>query len=115
MTGMGRITLRRVGRRFDLLRRYRIFLDGVEVGKLRVGGTISVERPPGHVLIEARIDWCSALPLIVPVVAGEETVVEVANSHGLAGAMAELETLEPETYLKLTRVSGAEHAPGPWG
>jgi hypothetical protein len=115
MTGMGRVTLRRVGRRFDLLRRYRILLDGVEIGRLRPGGTISVERPPGRVLIEARIDWCSAAPLIIPVGIGEETVVEVANTHGVAGAVAELDILEPETYLTLTRVSGPELAPGPWG
>jgi hypothetical protein len=115
MTGMGRVTLRRVGRRFDLLRRYRILLDGVEIGRLRLGGTISVERPPGRVLIEARIDWCSAAPLIIPVVAGEETVVEVANTHGVAGALTAQETREPGTYLTLTQVSGTELAPGPWG
>jgi hypothetical protein len=115
MTATGLITLRRVGRRYDRWRRYKILLDGIEIARLRYGGAISLERPPGRVLIEARIDWCSAAPLIIPVVAGEETVIEVANTHGVAGSLAELEIREPETYLTLTRVCGPELAPGPWG
>ncbi|MEZ5796866.1 MAG: hypothetical protein R3D63_04860 [Paracoccaceae bacterium] len=112
----GRITIhRRGGPRFDLLRGYRILVDGVAVGKLRRGGSLTVEHAPGRALIEARIDWCSAQPLAVPVVAGQEAVVEVRNARGMAGAMDANETRDPENYLVLELVSGAGAPAGPWG
>ena len=112
----GRITIhRRGGPRFDLLRGYRILIDGEAVGKLRLGGSLTVEHPPGLAKIEARIDWCSAAPLTVLIEAAETTVVEVMNSRGFTGALVANDVLEPDRYLKLTLVSGKVPATGPWG
>jgi hypothetical protein len=87
----------------------------VQVGKLRRGGSLTVPHAPGRAVIEARIDWCSAPPLVVVVAAGEDCVVEVSNAQGMAGAMVGNETLDPGTYLMLTLVSGRQPPQGPWG
>lgn len=112
----GRLVIRRPrGRWFDVLRRYCILVDGVEVGRLRRGGRIELSPAPGTRVIEARIDWCSAPPLRVEIRADAPCLVEVANAKGLAGALTANEIRDPGNYLRLTLVSGTAAPAGPWG
>ena len=112
----GRITIhRRGGPKFDMLRAYRILINGQQVGKLRRGGSLTLIHPEGRAVIEARIDWCSATPLAVMVGPETNTVIEVANSNGMAGAMMASDVLDPTNYLTLTLISGGEAPAGPWG
>jgi hypothetical protein len=113
---VGRITARRLGGpRFDLLRRYHVLIDGVRVGSLWSGGSLTVDHPPGRAVIKARIDWCSAAPLAVTVQSGTETVIEVANAKGVKGALMANEMLDPGNYLVLRLATGSAPQPGPWG
>jgi hypothetical protein len=113
----GRLVIRRPrGKWIDVLRAYRILVDGAEIGRLRRGGTLSLMRPEGPALVEARIDWCSAAPLRIVISSKADVVVEVVNTRGIAGAMVASEVTDPGTYLTLTQLAPpVADAAGPWG
>jgi hypothetical protein len=60
---MPSVTVRRDKGWADSLRKYRILLDGVEIGRLREGEVLRQEISDGQHVIEARIDWASSQPL----------------------------------------------------
>lgn len=62
---MPTLTVRRERAWTDRWRRYRILVDGVEVGHLRQGEALSVTVEPGPHELQARIDWCGSRPLVV--------------------------------------------------
>jgi hypothetical protein len=67
----------------DLMRRYRIVVDGEEVGRLKPGGELRVDLPEGQYRMVARIDWAQSNDLSVGIRKGEVTEIEVgANAHG---------------------------------
>jgi hypothetical protein len=47
----------------DKLRKYRILLDGLEIGELAEEAVLSRETSSGPHVLEARIDWCGSQPL----------------------------------------------------
>jgi hypothetical protein len=57
------LTVRRDEGWADCLRRYRIILDGVEIGQLGEGEELCQEIGDGQHVIEARIDWAGSQPL----------------------------------------------------
>ena len=110
------VVVRRVGR-MEALRRYRILVDGREVGRLWRGGRVHVPHAGGLVRVEARIDWCSAKPLAFRLEPGGAAEVEVFNVSGAAGAAWGKDILDPGNWLGLRLVhpeAGAVVA-GPWG
>lgn len=76
---MPTITVRRGKGWMDKFRKYRILIDGVEVGRIKQGVELTCEVAEGPHVVEARIDWCSAEPLAVDV-GSEDVVVRVKNS-----------------------------------
>jgi len=46
----------------DRLRKYRILLDGLEIGWIGEGDMIEQQIAAGSHVIEARIDWCGSRP-----------------------------------------------------
>lgn len=57
------LTVRRDEGWADCLRKYRIILDGVEIGLLGEGEVLRQEISDGQHVIEARIDWAGSQPL----------------------------------------------------
>ena len=47
----------------DKMRKYRILLDGAEIGRIGEGEVLRQQITAGPHVIEARIDWCGSQPL----------------------------------------------------
>lgn len=72
---MPKIIIHRLSSRRDVFRRYKIRVDGVQVVLLKMTQTFELHVEPGRHVIEAAIDWCSGVPLVVDV--GPDDVVGV--------------------------------------
>lgn len=74
----------------DLLRAYKILIDGHQVGTVRRGRRLSIDVSPGRHVAQARIDWTGSEELEFDVAAGSLMVlwVEPAGDafHGLERA-----------------------------
>ncbi|MGE0632829.1 MAG: hypothetical protein AB7O96_10490 [Pseudobdellovibrionaceae bacterium] len=57
---MGKVVLARKCAFGDRLRSYKIFLDGLEVGKIRNGQTWRADCVDGQHTLQLKIDWCSS-------------------------------------------------------
>ena len=47
----------------DLLRAYKVLLNGKEVGRVRNGKEIELEVPSGNHHLQLKIDWCFSNPI----------------------------------------------------
>ena len=57
----GQLVISRDGDRSrDILRKYKIFVDGVESGSVRRNGSISIALAPGSHIVSLRIDWAGS-------------------------------------------------------
>lgn len=84
----------------DGLRRYRIQVDGEEIGKVRGGDEVAVTVAPGRHSIRARIDWTGSPDVDVDVAAGEHVVLTVEP----AGSSLRLDQVfGSDRYLTLKR------------
>lgn len=59
----------------DKLRKYRIMLDGVEIGKLGEGAALHKQLTDGPHVIDAKIDWCGSQPLRIEAQSEDKTVL----------------------------------------
>jgi hypothetical protein len=68
----------------DLVRAYRIEVDGVAVGKVRRGGEITVAVAPGSHRVRAALDWSGSPELDVGVAPGHTVrlIVEPGGEPG---------------------------------
>ncbi|HUR26915.1 MAG TPA: hypothetical protein VM509_01905, partial [Planctomycetota bacterium] len=60
---MATLTVQRDKGWADKIRRYRILVDGLEIGRMAEGEVIRHTLTDGMHVIEARIDWCGSPPL----------------------------------------------------
>lgn len=74
------VRVRRTQQPADLLRKYRIFIDGVLVGHLAHGGELAVEVPPGFHSVVVWIDWCRSNVVGIEVRDGTECLLEVGSN-----------------------------------
>ena len=72
---MPTLTVRRDCAVADELRKYRILLDGLEIGRLRFAASLRHEILEGPHVIQARIDWCGSKPLRFDATASDRTIV----------------------------------------
>jgi hypothetical protein len=97
----------------DVLRAYRIVVDGREVGGVRRKGEIRVPLEPGVHTVEAKVDWCGSPPVTVAAGPGEQ--VELLVRNGLEGWRAFLVFVtvfwRTDQYLELVHVSGGGRPP----
>jgi hypothetical protein len=67
----------------DRLRHYRLFVDGVEAGRIGNGSQLSIDLPVGERDLVAHIDWCRSNVFRVLIREGAVSEVEVgANATG---------------------------------
>ena len=71
---MASLTVRRDKGYADKFRKYRVLLDGVEIGQLAEGAVLRRDIGDGPHVVEARIDWCGSQPLTFNSQAGELSV-----------------------------------------
>ena len=101
---MAKITVDREVGYADLLRAYRVILDGVEIGRVMKGESLSCDAKPGRHVISAKIDWCSS-PTVEFECGDEEVRFNVrSNLKGLKLALGLIYVLfMPSRYLVLER------------
>ncbi len=76
------LTIQRPYRWLDKARRYRIFLDGADIGRIGTGGVIRQEITSGLHVIEAKIDWCGSEPLRFSAQSEDMVAVVRSGLHG---------------------------------
>jgi hypothetical protein len=59
----------------DRIRKYRILLDGEEIGRIGEGEELRQEIADGPHVIEAKIDWCGSPPLRFNATSEDKTVL----------------------------------------
>jgi hypothetical protein len=74
------VRIRRTKQPADLLRNYRIYIDGVFVGHLGFGAELTVAVAPGHHTVVARIDWCRSNTVGIEVHEGMDCLLEVGSN-----------------------------------
>jgi hypothetical protein len=85
----------------DVLRSYRILVNGREAGKIGNNSTLEVKIPAGPVTIEARLDWVRSQPLTIDAVPGQALEIEVRNHWGASRALWAI-SFGRNSYLVLT-------------
>lgn len=89
----------------DIFRAYRIFVDEVEMGRIRRNSTLDLEIPAGRHVIGAAIDWVRAEPILIDAQAQQTVHVEVSNTYGARKAEYAV-TVGKDTYLTLKQLNG---------
>ena len=115
MTTTGTLLITRPRQFADIFRRYRVFVDDNEVGRIKRGGVLQVQVPDGDHAVVARIDWARSNFLNVTVRAGDTTELEVGSNvreRARLGTVYSV-TVGAESYLYLRpRVVGFPVVPG---
>ena len=88
----------------DRLRRYRIQVDGAEVGRLGRGGRIVVPVAPGRHEVRVRIDWAGSRPLTADLVSREVATFEATPQPFWPGWRG---LVRPRPWVQLRRVTGS--------
>jgi hypothetical protein len=88
----------------DLIRSYRIRVNGRDVATIGRNAVVEVDVPGGPLTIEGCIDWCGSAPLVVEGRPGETIEVEVSNPWSAWLALWAV-TFGRRRYLVLERVS----------
>jgi hypothetical protein len=90
---MGKFAVRRVKQLNGCLRAAKIFVDDVEIGRVRNGETVVFEAPDGFRLAYASMDWAVSPPVEIEIADGRTAAVEVSfcsvwkASRALAGEL----------------------------
>jgi hypothetical protein len=90
----------------DWLRRYKIFINGTQVGTIARDAVLDLEVPSGPFTIEARLDWGRSQPLTIVATPEKRIEIEVSNSWGALRALWGA-TFGFRTYLTLKRLPAA--------
>jgi len=79
----GKLILRRERDFGDFFRKYRVYIDGHERGRISRGGTFACELVPGAHTIHLKIDWCGSNS--VSFVVHPDVAVEATCGSNLRG------------------------------
>ncbi len=69
--GSGSIRLRRLKASRDIMRRYKVLVDGDEVGYIKQSQEWGFAVPAGNHTLQLKIDWCSSKPISFTLAEGE--------------------------------------------
>jgi len=72
---MAQLTVQRDKGYANKFGKYRILLDGEEIGRLAEGAVLQRDIRPGRHVAEARIDWCGSKPLVFDALDGDQVLV----------------------------------------
>jgi len=84
MQPTGRISIKRPAQNVDMVRRYRLYIDGKRVGAIKRDATFDMDVAAGEHTLVARLDWVRSNFLTVTIREDEVTEIEVgANARGV--------------------------------
>jgi hypothetical protein len=101
-----RLRISRVKAERDRLRRYRILLDGVEVGRIKRNDTWEGSVPPGRHQLRVAIDWKSSPTMAIEVRGDSSTVLDCGPTGGLRKSLRQL--FAPNDEYLFIRPGGRE-------
>jgi hypothetical protein len=81
MPGEAQLIIHRGTRRFGILRRLTVYLDGNNVAKLRRNESVDLRVDPGSHTIRVRMDWSRSEDMRVETRDGSRTVIQADVSH----------------------------------
>ena len=101
------IFLKRAPAWADIFRSYKIFLDGVEVGKIKQGQTWVGTCSTGVHSLQLRIDWCQSGMLEFEIEPDQEKIEFECHSNvnPLLGPWALFKYRPPSEWIALKRLS----------
>ncbi len=83
----------------------KVFIDGVEVDRIKQGTTIQIEVPPGEHELRMKIDWCSSRPMLFTVSSSENLAFHVkSNLRGRTFQVLYFTLFARDEYIVLERV-----------
>jgi hypothetical protein len=98
----------------DLLRSYKNFANGSQVGTIARKSAVDIEVPSGPLTVETRVDWGRCRPLRIEAPPGQTIEIDVANHWGAWLSLWAI-TFGAGSYLTLsqlpTKVQGSPPAP----
>jgi len=91
----------------DFIRRYRVMLDGEEIGLIKNNGKFECAIPSGRHTLEMKVDWCSSNAIEFEAGAGERVRFACgSNLRGWKGFKASKIIQEaPHEYIWLRQLS----------
>lgn len=91
----------------DFIRRYKVLLDGEQIGAIRNGGRFECQVPPGRHVLQLKIDWCGSNAVEFEVGAGEAIRFECgSNLRGRKAAnVGKAMISTPNEWIWLSRAS----------
>jgi hypothetical protein len=87
----------------DLLRAYKIYINGTQVGAIARDSVLDIEVPSGPFTLEARLDWGRSRPTTIQAAPDQKIEIEVSNNWGVWLAIWAV-TFGFRSYLKLTQL-----------
>jgi hypothetical protein len=90
----------------DILRSYRVIIDGREVGRLRRRQTGRYQVEPGHHLITIGIDWCSSEVVGVELAEQESVRFSCEPAGSIIFARSVMHA-HPDWWIRLQRQSSS--------
>lgn len=106
---MAAITLYRNNDTMNLLRNYRIYIDGELAGRIANGESVGYDLAPGEHTLTAKIDWCCSRDIHFEIKTDEHLSFNVSglnHSNKIIGAAV----LLVATYLLLLKTAGPAYA-----
>jgi hypothetical protein len=103
MTGDAKLRIVRHGGYADMIRAYKILVNGEAAGAISRNAVLNLEVPSGRLKIEARVDWGRSQPLVIDAVPGQAVTVEVSNHRGAWLSLWAI-TFGARSYLELKQV-----------
>jgi hypothetical protein len=87
----------------DRIRRYKIYINGAQVGTIARNALLDLEVPCGPLTVDARIDWGRSQPLTIDARPDRRIEIDVSNHWGALLALWGI-TFGFRSYLILKRL-----------
>lgn len=100
---MGKIILYRDSGWTDRIRKYRILLDGRQIGEIANGQTVHLLVPPGEHTLQARIDWARSAILRFEGDASDNIFQVSSNLRGWKIMLAGIYAFFPWRWINLEK------------
>src|SRR5216683_4990062 len=72
----------------DMLRSYKILVNGTQVGSIARNSVLDIEVPSDPFMLEARVDWGRSQPMTIEATPDRKIEIEVSNNSGMLAIWA---------------------------
>lgn len=108
---MPKVVLERDSGYADRIRKYRVLVDGTDVGAIGNGGRFEHELTPGPHTLQVRIDWAKTEVMSFDAGEGDARFFVRSGLRGWKVLLASLYMLMPSKWIALERIDGSRVSP----